>query len=106
MRKCAALRPRSGGAADGTVVTRTIAASEMYLEPLEMDGPRRRRPSGARILAIRGGGDVSARPWRRVLDRPASYGDAKKILAFKFNAKKRFSKRSIGNSVFRRPTMV
>ena len=64
MRKCAALRPRSGGAADGTVVTRTIAASEMYLEPLEMDGPRRRRPSGARILAIRGGGDVSARPWR------------------------------------------
>ena len=70
MRKCAALRPRSGGAADGTVVTRTIAASEMYLEPLELDGPRRRRPSGARILAIRGGGDVSARPWRLDLDRP------------------------------------
>ena len=64
MRKLRELRPSLGGAADGTVVNRTVAASEMCLEPLELDGPRRRRPSGARIRAIRGGGDVSARPWR------------------------------------------
>ena len=82
MRKCAAIRPRSGGAADGTVVTRTIAASEMYLEPLELDGPRRRRPSGARIRAIRGGGDVSARPWRLFCAAPAS-AEAIRVLGLK-----------------------